>query len=227
MKPLRAMAAGATAVGAVALALMGCTTPTTPAPPTAAPAPSEGELGPSWDEPPESPAVPDAELRAAELTALLRVPATAPADTSSCLPADLVLALGPADAALGHRYAAVVATNVSDRACTLRGYPGLGARGEWGTRFLLVVTQEPQAGADDPALAADPPPVTLDPGAQAFAPLQWTGELAGAESEHMSILVVQLAAQQDPVAVPAEPVRPDIGIQSTLDIAWWRLVDEE
>lgn len=222
--------AAAAAVVGVLAAVAGCTgsgDEATPIPPTAVPSPSEGELGPGWDESPDAPVTPDAGLSDADLVELLRIPATAPAGAEACTPADLTLELGAGDAAMGHRYSAIVATNDSDRACTLRGYPGIGARGEWGSRFLLVASQEAVTGQDDPALASDPPPVTVLPGETAIAPLEWTGELAGAESEWASILVVQPAAGQTPVAVPAVLAEPtsgavDIGMQTTVRVAWWR-----
>lgn len=228
-KPRRPGRAVIAAVLALA-ALTGCTgsgDEDTPIPPTAVPSPSEGELAPGWDQPPDTAVTPDPELTDADLLELLRIPATAPADAETCTPADLTLALGAGDAAMGHRYSAIVATNDSDRPCTLRGYPGIGARGEWGSQFLLVASQEGLTGQDDPALAADPPPVTILPGETAIAPLEWTGELAGAESEWASILVVQAAAGQTPVAVPAVLAEPtsgpvDIGMQTTVRVAWWR-----
>lgn len=216
--------------GALAITLAGCgqeqVSPAT-APPSSAPMPSEGELGAGWDESPDTPVTPEAELTADDLLALLRLPATATADAESCTPEDLDVELGPGDAATGHRYSTIVAANRSERSCTLHGYPGIGARGEWGSTILLEASQQGRGGIDDPALEQDPPAVMLEPGAQAVAPIEWTGELAGADSERASMLVVQVAAGQAPITVPAVLGEPtagaiDIGMLTTVRVAWWR-----
>lgn len=81
---------------------------------------------------------PDGELTPADLTGLIRLEASAPTGTDGCGPQDIVLSLTGFDAAAGHRYARLIATNGSDRPCSLIGWPGLGFRGEWGTAFPVV-----------------------------------------------------------------------------------------
>jgi hypothetical protein len=168
-----------------------------PPPPLSAGPPSEGELPPGHDQSPDGdPPRPDEELTAAELTALLRTRAADGADGGACGPADVTAALSGFDAALGHRYTSLVLTNTSTRPCAVAGVPGIGARGEWGNRLLLVV----EPGLPSPGGTGQ---VRLAPGAQARALLEWTGELAGQGAEHASLLVVQLAPGQVPVPLPA------------------------
>jgi len=159
--------------------------------------PGYEELSPGWDESPDGPApVPDAELDDAALTALLRTRATA-SGAGHCAADQVALTLEGFDQAAGHRYSRVVVRNTGDVPCVVEGVPGLGARGAWGTTFV----NEVGPGTSETPAA----PVRLAPGEQAWSDLEWTGDLAGAapESERVSLLVLQLARGQVPVAVPA------------------------
>lgn len=200
--------AAAAGAAVVALAVAGCDTvpdlePTasaseTPeardASPTAAAEPHESDLPPGFDSPPDSSATPDAALSAAERTALLRVPATAAPRPETCQPDAAEVELWGYDVAAGSRYSSIRVTNASDAACTVAGYPGIGARGEWGSAFLILAEQDAIDSGDDS-------PVSLAPGATASAPIRWTGALAGAHDEWISLLVVQLAQGQEPIGV--------------------------
>ena len=188
-------------------------------PPLSAGPPDETELSPGWDEQPDGPSpTPDAKLDAAALKALLRTRASGSAGTDRCRPDEVDARLAGFDAAAGHRYTSIVVRNVSERSCVVGGVPGLGARGEWGHRFTLTV----ERGVTSSGRVA---PVTLAPGADASAVLEWTGELAGHDAERASMLVVQLAAGQLPVRVPAELTgapgeeRLDVGMLSTLRVS--------
>lgn len=190
---------GATAVlvGA-ALALSACgTADSNPGSPSATSPPSGGELPPGFDEMPDGEITPDSALSPADITALLRIAASDTAAPDSCRPDEVSASVEGLDAAAGHRYARVVLTNVSSRTCTVSGFPGIGARGEWGTTFELAAEHR-----DPSASPATPSRVTLQPGATGFANLEWTGELAGAESEKISLLVLQLAQGQDAFGIP-------------------------
>lgn len=185
-----------------------------PAGPTA-PA-GHDELAPGWDESPDG-AVPRPvdELGDAELTALLRTRSTAPG-RAHCAPDEVEVFLAGHDVALGHRFTRIVVRNVSDSVCLVEGYPGIGARGTWGTTFV------PEVGRL-PASVPDERPVQIAPGQVAASQLEWSGELAGAESERAETLVVQLAVGQVPVPVaarlvgePADVETLDIGALSTL-----------
>ncbi len=166
-------------------------------PPLSAGPPSEAELSPGWDQPPDGPTpTPDADLSDADLTALLRTRGSSTEGAQSCGPADVVARLSGIDAALGTRYTTLVVTNTASRACVVQGVPGLGARGSWGQRFTLTVERATSASGFTG-------PVRLDPGAEAQALVQWTGDLAGHDAERASLLVIQLAAGQVPVRVPA------------------------
>lgn len=162
--------------------------------PTAAPVPHESELPPGFDSPPDTTAAPDEALTDDELTALLRVPATAAERPETCAVDAVEAQLWGYDVAAGSRFSTLRVTNVSDAPCTVAGFPGIGARGEWGTAFLIL-------GEQSPIDSGDGTPVSLEPGAAASAPITWTGSLAGAHDEHISLLVVQLAQGQAPLRV--------------------------
>lgn len=190
-------AATAVLLGAV-LALSACGTGgTSPDAPGTSTTPGAGELTPGFDEMPDGEITPDSALSPADITALLRLQASGTATPDSCRPDEVSASIDGLDAAAGHRYARVVLTNVSGRTCTVSGFPGIGARGEWGNPFELAVEHR-----DPSASPASPSPVTLQPGATGFANLEWTGELAGAESEQISMLVLQLAQGQDAFGIP-------------------------
>ena len=111
------------------------------------------------------------------------------------------------------RYGTLAVTNTSASACTVSGYPGFGARGAWGHAFQLLAEQTDISPNGTPT---GTPVVELAPGEAARASVEWTGELAGAESEPASSLVVQLAQGQ-----PARLVAPgdtDIGMLTTVRI---------
>jgi len=175
--------------------------------------PHESELPATWDERPDGPApTPADQLDARALHALLRTRAEQAATATTCAPDDVELALAGFDVATGHRYTSVVVTNTADEPCTLAGRPGLGARGEWGRAFTNPVERGLTVDGSDPGR------VRLQPGGRAASLLEWTGALAGAEDERAALLVVQLAAGQVPVGVPAEVegALPDIGTLTTL-----------
>ncbi|WP_182111239.1 DUF4232 domain-containing protein [Actinotalea sp. JY-7876] len=216
LRPVTRRAGGVCAAGLALGALTGCgpsgdpPAPSARPPATAAP-PTEGDLPPGWDEAPDSPVVPDHELSQADVDALLRVTATGPQDATTCDGNAVTYELTGFDAALGHRYATLVVTNTGEGACTVSGYVGLGARGTWGHRLELLAEQRAADGG-----AATPRPVELPPGGSARAALEWTGELAGAESEPVSSLAVQLAHGQPARLVTA--VGLDIGMLTTVRI---------
>jgi len=190
---------------------------TTSQPPLSAGPPSEAELPPDWDQPGDGPLpTADAKLGDAALRALLRTRASEPDAADRCGPDEASARLEGFDAAAGHRYTGIRVTNTSSRPCTVSGVPGIGARGEWGHRFTLTV----ERGAPSSGHAG---PVRLAPGEEAVSTLEWTGELAGHDAERASMLVVQLAAAQVPVRVPAriegDTVPLDVGMLTTLRVA--------
>lgn len=122
--------------------------------------------------------------------------ATGPSKCDSCDADDVTYDLVGLDAAAGSRYSTLVVTNSSAGACSVSGYPGLGARGAWGHKFMLVTEQTPVAGGPDTT-----PVITLAPGESAGTTLMWTGDLAARGTEPLAALVLQLAQGQ-----PARPV---------------------
>lgn len=201
--------------------------------PTVAPVPHESELPAGFDSPPDTTAAPDDALSSDELAELLRVPATAAVRPETCAADALEGALWGYDVAAGSRFSTLRVTNVSDAPCTVAGYPGVGARGEWGNAFLIVAEQRPLDSGDET-------PVTLAPGEAASAPISWTGALAGAYDEWISLLVVQLAQGQEPLRIepvigaetmvggdsgPPHEAEMDIGMQTSVRVGTFSAVD--
>lgn len=206
------------------LALTGCAdpAPTAPSPGAAAsvgPA-HESEAAPGVDEPDDRPVVPFAALDDDARRALLRLPASDAGGEGACGPADVRAALVFEDAALGHRYGTITITNAGAEPCSLRGYPGLGARGAYGHRFTPEVQQLPftegfQHG-DEGAVATD---LRVPAGGAAQVRIEWSGALGGAESEPLGDLVLQLHADQPPLRVEdAEREAADIGAFTSLRV---------
>lgn len=191
---------------AIVLAFAGCSgADDAPAPATGEPADTTApagldEVAPGYDESPDgAPPVPDDELDDAALTALLRTRASAPA-ADHCTAGQVVVTLEGFDMSLGHRYTRIFVRNRSTRACVVEGVPGIGVRGAWGSTFVPEVQHTDRDARGE---LVPEQPIRLAPGERAAAGLEWTGDLAGSESEQASLVVVQLASGQVPAAAPA------------------------
>ncbi|CAM3780008.1 DUF4232 domain-containing protein [Kibdelosporangium persicum] len=149
MAHYKALAVGVTVVAAGTLAACGGETTTTqpprtvtvtetPAPPSMPPATSAG------------PERPESVARGSQ--------------TARCGPTVLKGEIQGGDAAAGNRYAKLVVTNTSSKACTLYGYGGLQLTDANGNPTPTKLTRKPDPG---PAL------VTLEPGQQAYKNLHW------------------------------------------------------
>lgn len=179
---------------------------------------------PGADRPDGPPSTPDRELTENDLAGLITAPASAASTADSCTTSDTRLSLTEADAALGHRYARLIAENTSDRICVLIGWPGLGLRGVWGTAFAIV--------AERSTIQVDwvgvPPAevntaVTLPAGGRAAADFEWTGALGGNREEHVSLIAVQLATGESPAAlIVRADGHVDIGPDTTVRVGTWR-----
>ncbi|WP_370619762.1 peptidoglycan DD-metalloendopeptidase family protein [Mumia qirimensis] len=147
---------------------------------------------------------------------VLALRATERATDRSCGPQDVTVALTPIEPALGHRYSRASVRNVSQAACTLDGYPGFGGQGQSGDPLDLAAEQRQRTGEDAAAAV-----VTLRPAAEAYANVEWAGQLAGAETERITALALQLARGQRPVVVrTAESL--DIGNGTTVRVGPWQ-----
>lgn len=213
-----------------------------PNPPSSIGEAPEEDVGPEWMTVPNTPVPEESELSDDERTEMLRLAATHPHTEDSCEAAGLTGQLRYTDAATGSRYGVVLFRNDVDTACTLQGYPGLGARGEHGRRFNIEVEQDEYASSAqaestwaESTSAPNPEPVTLSPGDIASADIRWGSELAGAESEWIDTFYVQLAREQAPLPVhigeraliddPDEPP-PDISTFTTVRIQPFEPVDQ-
>lgn len=183
---------------------------------------SEEEVGTGGDQAPDEPMVPEAELSAAERIEMLRLPATDAARTGSCSPEDVSAELVRVGVSLGHRYAGIVLTNDGVTPCELSGFPGVGARGEWGSRFMVEADQRPLVFSESEIPSPSPAPgglVTLAPSGEARVKLEWTGALGGAYSEPLEVLYLQLFRDTEPLIVE-DPggVTSDLGTFSTVRV---------
>lgn len=210
----------------VVLVLSACSTDEEPETGAGAPGESVGttappgldEVPPGYDQQLDGPPpAKDDDLDGAALTALLRTRASVAAD-GHCTRDQVAVTLEGFDMSLGHRYTRIFVRNTSARACLVEGVPGVGVRGAWGSRFVPEV-KHADRDANGKAISAQP--IRLGPGERAAAGIEWTGDLAGSESEQPSLVVVQLASGQVPVAVPAvvEGGPLDIGQFTTIYIA--------
>lgn len=190
--------------------------------PSSVPEPLEEELGAHWDEPLDGePATADSALTNEELLDLLRLPATAPSSDRTCVPDQVEISILYVDAAAGTRFGYLTVENTSTTVCSVEGYPGFGARGQWGQKFLLKAEQ--RADTDDEGNPLGQVEVILRPGELAQAEMVWTGELAGAHSEPISLFAVQLAQDQEVIGLPVtREVMSDydeVRVNSGLDIS--------
>lgn len=177
--------------------------------------PGLDEVSPGYDQQLDGPPpAKDGDLDGAALTSLLRTRASVAAD-GHCTRDQVQVTLQGFDMASGHRYSRITVRNTSASACVVEGVPGIGVRGARGSRFVPEV-RHTDRDTDGEAIAEGP--VALEPGEQASAGIEWTGDLAGAESEQASMLVVQLAQGQVPAKVPAVAGggRVDIGQFTTI-----------
>ncbi|WP_028654823.1 DUF4232 domain-containing protein [Nocardioides sp. J54] len=177
------------------------------------------EVPPGYDESPDgAPPVADEQLQGDALVALLRTRAAVDPGPDHCGPDDVTGSLRGIDAAAGTRVTTLVVRNTSDRSCVVEGVPGIGVRGTWGSTFVPEVGhRDHDAGGN----AVPRRPVRVAPGEEATLHLLWSGALAGAEQEQASIVVVQLAAGQVPITVPAliDGHAADIGQFTTLSLS--------
>ena len=166
---------------------------------------------------------PDVELTVDDLLGLIRTPATGRSTAGSCTPDDMRLSLTEPDAAAGHRYAQLTATNISGRTCELVGWPGVGLRGAWGTP-LPVVAEHSTMQVDRVGVppADSDTAVALAVGGRAVAEFEWTGALAGTRDEHVSLIAVQLAADAAPAGLLVDPTdHVYIGPDTTVRVGPW------
>jgi len=171
----------------------------TSAPPAGTGEVRESDYPDTWDTPDDVPVTPDAQLAQPEIEALLQTAAAADAG-SSCAAEHLTLSFRVVDAAAGTIFGYLLAE--ATQPCTVAGWPGLGARGEWGDPMPMPIDPEAR-GWDGSPLEAEPVPLAA--GACAVVPLRWTGERAGALSQAMSAAVVQLGEGAPAVLVTNPP----------------------
>jgi hypothetical protein len=128
---------------------------------------------------------------------------TAPSDTAGsasasartdgrCRTAELRASVGRVDPGAGQRNFPVVLTNISDRTCTLYGYPGA----------AFVDASGGQLGPDPERAPSSPETVTLTPGTSAWAGLSFSSpQISGARTATPAALLVTPPDEHDPLEV--------------------------
>jgi hypothetical protein len=125
--------------------------------------------------------------------------ATTPTGPDRCHTADLRAALHQLDSAAGQRYAALVLTNRSTRACRVYGYGGV---------QLLDAARRPVPTMQVRDPLAPPRLVLLRPGASAYSRLHWTVVLSTGDNQtgpcqpNPSYLLVTPPDETQPITVP-------------------------
>lgn len=188
---------------------------------------TEAEIGQDWMAGPDINTPEEHELSDEERLEHIRLGATHPHIAETCAAEELSAQVHYSDAAMGTRGGSILLRNDAEQDCTLQGHPGIGARGEYGHLSHNEISQT--------VTAEEPSFVRLGPGEIAVVPLIWTGELAGAESEWVETLYVQLAQDQVPVVadvdkdlvVNAEDAAPDIGMTTRIRVEPFELATDE
>lgn len=120
-------------------------------------------------------------------------PARPPAG-GRCHTSELRASVGRDDPGAGQENFPVVLTNVSERTCTVRGYPGIAFLDASGRQLGPDPRREPASG---------PVTVTLAPGRSAWAGLTFSRpEVSGAKAATPTTLVVTPPDERDPLRVP-------------------------
>lgn len=186
----------------------------------------ESEVPTDWDRP-QDVATPATGLNGDQLLDLVRLPATADTGPGTCSSTATTAEMGAVEAALGSRYAHITVTNTGSQACTLQGYPGIGARGAWDHPFVLQVEQTaltPTFGYHPETESLTPEAVLLDPGESAVVPFRYTGDLGGSDAEPLDALVLQLARDTPPVLVQAAAEQAfDLSMFTTVSVGPFQL----
>ncbi|GAA0920901.1 DUF4232 domain-containing protein [Streptomyces thermoalcalitolerans] len=116
----------------------------------------------------------------------------ATATSTRCRTFELKASVGRRDPGAGQVNFPVVLTNVSDRACTVRGYPGA----------AFVDAADRQLGPDPQRSPGTPATVTLRPGHSAWAGLTFSSpEVSGARTAVPAALIVTPPDEHDHLTV--------------------------
>lgn len=131
-----------------------------------------------------------------------------PADEGapSCAGDDLEVGFGGTDAALGARFATILARNVTETACAIAAVPEVGFLSADGTAQADVATEPDRTGAAR---------VVVPPGEQVLASLTWRA-MSGREADMTAALEVVPVPGAEPVVVDVSG--PPLGDDLTLDV---------
>ncbi|MFI2410845.1 DUF4232 domain-containing protein [Streptomyces sp. NPDC018947] len=109
-----------------------------------------------------------------------------------CHTSELRASVGRVDPGAGQRNFPVVLTNISQRTCTVHGYPGA----------AFVDASGKQLGPDPHRAPASPRTVTLTPGSSAWAGLSFSSpQISGARTATPATLLVTPPDERDPLTV--------------------------
>ena len=143
----------------------------------------------------------------------LVAPDAAAIDPAWCTPEQAWVTSVGGDAAKGHRMMTLRATNVSDVACELNGYPDIAFSDQNGSELVVDLLQGGSFMTDDAGAA----PITLQPGEDAFAALGWNA-MAPAGS---NVAVTLYLALYPGASRSVEPVTVDIVEGGEVAVTAW------
>jgi hypothetical protein len=128
--------------------------------------------------------------------------------------ADLDITLGGYDAALGHRYLLLTATNASAAPCAVQGRPDI-------TFVRASGTPVPDVETGTPTGTPDPVRYVVPPGAALHAPLSWRAMSTALDPDVSEVLRVTAVPGADPDEVPVDRGGLDVLAGAAVEIGAW------
>ena len=132
----------------------------------------------------------------------------------ACTGADLDVTLGGSDAALGHRYLLLTATNASAAPCAVEGRPEI-------TFVRASGTPVPDVETGTPTGTPDPARYVVPPGEALHAPLTWLAMSTALDPDVTVTLRVTAAPGAEPDEVPVDRGGLDILAGAAVQIGAW------
>lgn len=160
------------------------------------------------------PAAPDA--AAADGSSAGRAASPWPDDPAApaCAGTDLDVTLGGSDAALGHRYLLLTATNASAAPCAVQGRPDI-------TFVRASGTPVPDVETGTPTGTPDPARYVVPPGGALHAPLTWLAMSTALDPDVTEVLRVTAVPGADPEEVPVDRGGLDILAGAAVQVGAW------
>lgn len=132
----------------------------------------------------------------------------------ACTGADLDVTLGGSDAALGHRYLLLTATNTSGAPCAVQGRPEI-------TFVRASGTPAPDVETGTPTGTPDPARYVVPAGERLHAPLTWLAMSTALDPDVTEVLRVTAVPGAEPDEVPVDRGGLDILAGAAVEIGAW------